>query len=86
MFFSVSLQLMEVGQIGANGRPVASRAEVFKNVFEIARIQSPVLAGNLVKEKSGKLLNARIFVQTYLAVCNEISRSCIDFNFLQVNY
>ena len=71
MFISVLLQLMEVGQNGMNGRPVASRAEVFKNVFEIARVQSPVLAGNLAKEKSGKLMNAKINVQTYLAVCNK---------------
>jgi len=62
---------MEVGQIGVNGRPVASRVEVFKNVFEIARAQSPVLAGNLAKEKSGKLMNVKINVLNYLVVCNK---------------
>ena len=71
MFLSLLLQLMEVGQIGVSGRPVASCVEVFKNVFEIARAQSPVLAGNLAKEKSRKLMNARINVQNYLAVCNK---------------
>ena len=71
MFFPVLSQLMEVGQIGVNGLLAASYAEVFKNAFEIARAQSPVLAGNLAKEKSGKILNARIFVKTYLAGCNK---------------
>lgn len=55
--------LMEAGQIGVNGRPVASHVEVFKNVCEIARARSPVLAGNLAKEKNGKPMNARIFVK-----------------------
>ena len=55
---------MEAGQIGVIGRPVARRVEVFKNVCEIARARSPVLAGNLAKEKSGKPMNARIFAKT----------------------
>lgn len=61
--FPVLLQLMEDGQIGVNGRPVASRVEVFKHVCEIARARSPALAGNLAKEKNGKPMNARIFVK-----------------------
>jgi len=65
---------MEVGQIEVSGRPVASRLEVFKNVFVIARAQSPVLAGNLAKEKSGELMNAKINVQNY-SVFVTISRN-----------
>ena len=64
MFFSVLIQLMEAGQIGVNGRPVARLVEVFKNVCEIARARSLVLAGNLAKEKSGRPMNARIFAKT----------------------
>lgn len=55
---------MEDGRIGVNGRPVASRVEVSKNVCEIARVRSPVLAENLAKERIGKPMNARIFVKT----------------------
>ena len=62
--FSVLIQLMESGQIGVNGRPVARRVEVFKNVCEIARARSPVLEGNFAKEKNGKPMNARIFAKT----------------------
>lgn len=75
MFFSVLLQLMEVGQIGVNGLLAATLAEVFKNAFEIAQIQSPGLAENLAKEISGKIMNARIFVETYLAVCSKFHES-----------
>jgi len=67
--------LMEVGQIGVNGLLAATLAEVFKNAFEIAQIQSPGLAENLAKEISGKIMNARIFVETYLAVCSKFHES-----------
>ena len=82
MFFPVLLQLMEAGQIGVNGRLVASRVEVFKNVCEIVRVRSPDLAGNLAKEKIEKPMNARIFVKTYLTVCNEFHKACINFKFV----
>lgn len=66
---------MEVGQIGVNGLLAANLAEVFKNAFEIAQIQSPSLTENLAKEISGKIMNARIFVETYLAVCSKFHES-----------
>lgn len=84
MFFSVLLQLMEVGQIGVNGLLAATLAEVFKNAFEIAQIQSPGLAENLAKEISGKIMNARIFVETYLAVCSKFHESVKILIFWQV--
>lgn len=66
---------MEAGQIGVNGLPVVSPVVVSKNVQETVPVQSPVLAGSLAKEKRGKLMSARILVQTYSDVCNEIERS-----------
>lgn len=80
--FPVFLQLTEGGRIGVNGVPVVSPVEVSKNVLGTARVQRPVLAGSLAKEKRGKLMSARIFAETYSAVCKEQKRykagACTD--------
>ncbi|KAL9987483.1 hypothetical protein ACROYT_G001796 [Oculina patagonica] len=74
--------LTEVGRIGVNGVPVVSPVEVSKNVLGTARVQRPVLAGSLAKEKRGKLMSARNFAETYSAVCKEQkchkAGACID--------